>query len=76
MLGKARQILVSELTFALKMDEETAEAKLDEVLGKGDPVPTTDGGAAPAKAAAKAPAKAVVKKAPAKKAAKAPAKAK
>ena len=38
MLGKARQILVSELTFALKMDEETAEAKLDEVLGKGDPV--------------------------------------
>ena len=36
MLGKARQILVSELTFALKVDEETAEAKLDEVLGKGD----------------------------------------
>jgi CarD family transcriptional regulator, regulator of rRNA transcription len=79
MLGKARQILVSELTFALKMDEETAEAKLDEVLGKGDPVPAAEG-AAPAKAAAKAPAKAAAKKAPAKKApakaAKAPAKAK
>src|SRR5262249_18144477 len=58
MLGKARQILVSELTFALKMDEETAEAKLDEVLGKGDPVPAADG--APAK---KAPAKAAAKKA-------------
>ena len=37
MLGKARQILVSELTFALKLDEETAEEKLDEVLGKGEP---------------------------------------
>ena len=34
MLGKARQILVSELTFALNVDEETAEDKLDEVLGK------------------------------------------
>ena len=36
MLGKARQILVSELTFALNVDEETAEARLDEVLGKGE----------------------------------------
>jgi CarD family transcriptional regulator len=79
MLGKARQILVSELTFALKMDEETAEAKLDEVLGKGDPVIVDDEEItkAPAKApaAAKAAAKAPAKKAPAKAAAKAPAKA-
>ena len=34
MLARARQILVSELTFALNVDEETAEDKLDEVLGK------------------------------------------
>ena len=34
MLARARQILVSELTFALAVDEETAEDKLDEVLGK------------------------------------------
>src|SRR5689334_3372349 len=34
MLGKARQILVSELTFAIGVDEEAAEAKLDEVLTK------------------------------------------
>jgi CarD family transcriptional regulator len=32
MLGKARQILVSELTFAIGVDEEAAERKLDEVL--------------------------------------------
>jgi len=32
MLAKARQILVSELTFAINVDEETAEAKLDEAL--------------------------------------------
>ena len=67
MLGKARQILVSELTFALKLDEETAEEKLDEVLGKGEPAvsdrrrvdadaPARLQGRA-AKAAAKAPAK-------------------
>ena len=79
MLGKARQILVSELTFALKMDEETAEAKLDEVLGKGDPVITDDDErrrrpprprrprrSAKAPAAKKAPAKAAAAKAPAK----------
>ncbi len=42
MLGKARQILVSELTFALKLDEETAEEKLDEVLGKGEPAVAID----------------------------------
>ncbi len=34
MLARARQILVSELTFALNVDEDTAEDKLDEVLGK------------------------------------------
>jgi len=41
MLGKARQILVSELTFALDVDEEQAEITLDEVLGKtgGTPAP-------------------------------------
>ncbi len=32
MLNRARQILVSELTFALRVDEETAEKKLDEAL--------------------------------------------
>jgi CarD family transcriptional regulator len=32
MLAKARQILLSELTFALAVSEEEAEAKLDEVL--------------------------------------------
>ena len=33
MLAKARQILVSELTFAINVTEEEAEAKLDEALG-------------------------------------------
>ncbi len=33
MLNKARQILVSELTFAKNCDEEEAEQLLDEVLG-------------------------------------------
>ncbi len=79
MLGKARQILVSELTFALKLDEETAEAKLDEVLGKGEPAVAIDDDSMPVRPpAAKAPAKkAPAKKAPAAKApaAKAPAKA-
>ena len=83
MLGKARQILVSELTFALNVDEETAEAKLDEVLGKGDapkvtaekaaPVAKAELAAKPAKPAAakpvRAPATRVVK-APAAKVAK------
>ena len=32
MLTKARQILVSELTFAIGVDEEEAESKLDEAL--------------------------------------------
>jgi RNA polymerase-interacting CarD/CdnL/TRCF family regulator len=33
MLTKARQILVSELTFSQNCDEEQAEQLLDEVLG-------------------------------------------
>jgi CarD family transcriptional regulator len=77
MLGKARQILVSELTFALKLDEETAEAKLDEVLGKGEPAVAIDDESMPDRtpvsktpakkpAKAKAPAKAAAAKAPAK----------
>jgi RNA polymerase-interacting CarD/CdnL/TRCF family regulator len=33
MLTKARQILVSELTFSQSCDEEAAEKMLDEVLG-------------------------------------------
>jgi CarD family transcriptional regulator len=32
MLGRARQILVSELTFALNVDEATADTRLDEAL--------------------------------------------
>ncbi len=56
MLARARQILVSELTFALNVDEETAESRLDDVLAGRDVPP-------PAKK--KAPAK----KAPVKKAA-------
>jgi len=32
MLSRARQILVSELTFALDVDEQTAEKRLDEAL--------------------------------------------
>ena len=32
MLNRARQILVSELTFALNVDEETAEERLNEAL--------------------------------------------
>ena len=39
MLARARQILVSELTFALDVDEETAEQRLNDVLaGKDVPV--------------------------------------
>lgn len=66
MLAKARQILVSELTFALDVDEETAETQLDEVLASVD-VPVKK--AAPKKAAAKkaAPKKSSAETAPAKK---------
>src|ERR1043165_2245398 len=50
MLARARQILVSELTFALNVDEEAAEARLDEVLKSEDkPAPAKK---APAKKAA------------------------
>jgi CarD family transcriptional regulator len=52
MLAKARQILVSELTFALNLDEEAAEARLDAVLSGEDQ---------PAKKAAKKPAAKVAK---------------
>jgi CarD family transcriptional regulator len=48
MLARARQILVSELTFALNVDEEAAEVRLDDVLAGRDKPP-----AKPAKAAAK-----------------------
>jgi hypothetical protein len=57
MLGQARQILVSELTFAIGVDREQADEILDEVLAGGTPER-----AKPAK-------KAAAKKAPAKKAA-------
>ena len=69
MLGKARQILVSELTFALKLDEETAEEKLDEVLGKGEPAVAIDDESMPDRR----PVSKTVAKAPAAKAGKAPA---
>ena len=63
MLARARQILVSELTFALNVDEETAEGRLDDVLsGRDAKVAVKPKKAAPAKAA---PAKAVPKKEPA-----------
>ena len=62
MLARARQILVSELTFALNVDEEAAEARLDDVLAGRDVPPPPKKKAAPVK---KAPA---VKKEPAEKA--------
>jgi CarD family transcriptional regulator, regulator of rRNA transcription len=55
MLARARQILVSELTFALNVDEEAAEARLDDVLAGRDVPPV------------KKAKKAATKKAPAKK---------
>jgi CarD family transcriptional regulator len=76
MLARARQILVSELTFALNVDEETAELRLDDVLdGTDEPVVKKPARKAPAKKKATAT-KAPATKAPAKKAAaaKAPAK--
>jgi CarD family transcriptional regulator len=75
MLARARQILVSELTFALKVDEEAAEARLDDVLAGRDVPPVVKARARKAKVLA--PAKPAAKKAPAKKAPakKAPAKA-
>jgi CarD family transcriptional regulator len=61
MLGQARQILVSELTFAIGVDRDEAEVALDEVLAGGEPTAR----AKPKKVAAK---KTPAKKAPAKKA--------
>lgn len=52
MLARARQILVSELTFALDVDEAAAEARLDDVLAGRDLPPAKK--KAPAK---RAPAK-------------------
>lgn len=69
MLARARQILVSELTFALNVDEEAAEARLDDVLAGRD-VPArrarrARGAAKPAsKTAARAPARAASKRVP------------
>jgi len=65
MLARARQILVSELTFALNVDEEAAESRLDDVLAGRD-VPPPAKKKAPAK---KAPVTAAVPKAAAEKAA-------
>lgn len=63
MLARARQILVSELTFALNVDEEMAESRLDDVLAGRD-VPVVKKSRKPA--AKKAPAKKATTKAPAK----------
>jgi CarD family transcriptional regulator len=76
MLARARQILVSELVFALNVDEETADSRLDDVLAGRD-VPPVKKAKPKAKPAAKqAPAKkpAATEAAPAVKATKAPAK--
>lgn len=70
MLARARQILVSELTFALNVDEETAEARLDDVLAGKDVKVVKTRRKAPAKrapaarkaAAASKPAKAAARK--------------
>jgi CarD family transcriptional regulator len=76
MLARARQILVSELVFALNVDEEAADARLDDVLAGRDvpPVKKAKKPAAkkpaakkPAAKKAAAPKKAAAKKAPAKK---------
>jgi CarD family transcriptional regulator len=65
MLARARQILVSELTFALNVEEEAAESRLDDVLAGRD-VPVTK---------ARKPAKKPAKKSKALAASRAPAKA-
>src|SRR6187399_934168 len=65
MLARARQILVSELTFALNVDEETAESRLDDVLAGRDVPPPAKKKAPAKKAAVK---KAAVEKAPVEKA--------
>ena len=58
MLARARQILVSELTFALNVDEETAELRLDDVLAGRDKPPAQKAARRSAKPATKATAKA------------------
>ncbi len=68
MLARARQILVSELVFALNVDEEAADARLDDVL-QGRDVPAITPKKRPAKAKA-APRKALISKPAAKPAAK------
>ena len=71
MLARARQILVSELTFALNVDEETAELRLDEVLaGTDEPVVKKPAKKRAAKKAAPAKKPAAKKAAAAKSAAK------
>jgi CarD family transcriptional regulator len=67
MLARARQILVSELTFALNVDEEMAESRLDDVLaGRDVPPPTRRKKAGSKKSPAKKATKTAPKKAPAK----------
>jgi CarD family transcriptional regulator len=61
MLARARQILVSELVFALNVDEEAADARLDDVLAGRD-VPSITPRKKPTKAKA-APRKALIAKA-------------
>jgi CarD family transcriptional regulator len=58
MLARARQILVSELTFALNVDEEAAELRLDDVLaGRDKPAPKPAKAAKPVAKATKTAAK-------------------
>jgi len=63
MLARARQILVSELTFALNVEEEVAETRLDDVLAGRDVPVRTRKPAAKKSPAKKAPAKTTAKKA-------------
>jgi CarD family transcriptional regulator, regulator of rRNA transcription len=75
MLARARQILVSELTFALNVDEELAESRLDDVLAGRDVPPVkkarTKKAAAPVKKAVSAKRAIPATNTPAKKATKA-----
>jgi CarD family transcriptional regulator len=65
MLARARQILVSELTFALNVDEEAAEQRLDDVLAGRDVEVVKKARPVKAKATSPAtPARAAAKKAP------------
>jgi CarD family transcriptional regulator len=62
MLARARQILVSELTFALNVEEEAAESRLDDVLAGRD-VPVSRARKKPAaRKSANAPARSSAKK--------------